>query len=368
MLEATIIPTMASTTDQPTVMGPVPLPFNNAIAAGDVPAVDPGLLEEYESIISSLPSNPKMHLNCYQGAWVQRTWVPGIIAIQRGHFTPRHGDVVLVSPPKCGTTWLKALAFATMARRVHPPPPAAAAAAAADVDAQQHPLLRLNPHDCVPFMEKLFAAGLGSRMDALPSPRLMATHMHHSLLPTSISDNPDCKIIYICRDPKDMLVSMWQFARRILPELQFYNVFELACEGRCLSGPIWDHILGYWNASKTSPENVLFLRYEEMLQYPNDNVRKLAQFVGQPFSPDEEEAGVVMDIVRLCSFEKMKNLKVNEADSSPIQVPRNTTFANDSFFRRGGAGDWTNHMTPEMAGRLDAIMNEKLHGTGISFS
>ncbi|XP_052163233.1 flavonol 3-sulfotransferase-like [Oryza glaberrima] len=318
-------------------------------------------MEEYGSIISSLPSNPKMHLNCYQGVWVQRTWVPGIIAIQRrggGGFTPRRrGDVVLASPPKCGTTWLKALAFATMARRAHPP-----------AQQLQHPLLRLNPHDCVPFMEKLFAAGLGSKMDALPSPRLMATHMHHSLLPTSITDNLDCKIIYICRDPKDMLVSMWQFARRILPELQFHDVFELACEGRCLSGPIWDHILGYWNASKARPETVLFLRYEEMLRYPIDNVRKLARFVGQPFSPDEEEAGVVMDIVRLCSFEKMKNLKVNKADSSSVHVPRNNTFANDSFFRRGEAGDWTNHMTPEMARRLDAIMNEKLHETGISFS
>ncbi|XP_066168433.1 cytosolic sulfotransferase 12-like [Oryza sativa Japonica Group] len=168
-------------------------------------------MEEY----GWLPSNPKMHLNCYQGAWVQRTWVPGIIAIQRGgdivlatlvekpsllghpKFTIVPGLSTIASLPKCGTTWLKALAFASMARRAHPPPPAVG-----DGDAQllHHPLLRLNPHDCVPFMEKLFAAGLGSKiMDALPSPRLMATHMHHSLLPTSISDNLDCEIIYICR-------------------------------------------------------------------------------------------------------------------------------------------------------------------------
>ena len=65
----------------------MPLPFNDAIAAGHTPAVDPGLMEEY----GWLPSNPKMHLNCYQGAWVQRMWVPGIIAIQRG------GDIVLAT-------------------------------------------------------------------------------------------------------------------------------------------------------------------------------------------------------------------------------------------------------------------------------
>jgi hypothetical protein len=49
-------------------------------------------------------------------------------------------------------------------------------------------------------MEILFADGSGGgKMDALPSPRLMSTHIHHSILPASIKDNADCKIIYICR-------------------------------------------------------------------------------------------------------------------------------------------------------------------------
>ncbi|KAF8664165.1 hypothetical protein HU200_054913 [Digitaria exilis] len=155
-----------------------------------------------------------------------------------------------------------------MARSAYPPAHA------------EHPLLRLNPHDCVPFMEMLFADGTSGRckMDAMPSPRLMATHMPHALLPASISDNPDCKTIYICREPKDMLVSMWQFTRRSNPNRAFSDV-----------GPIWDHVLGYWNASKESPERVLFLRYEEILRDPVENVKKLARFVGQPFSPAEEQ-------------------------------------------------------------------------------
>ncbi|XP_066347660.1 cytosolic sulfotransferase 12-like [Miscanthus floridulus] len=121
-----------------------------------------------------------------RGTWVLEPWVPGIIAIQRGaFFTLRDGDVVLASPPKCGTTWLKALAFVIMARGVHPP-----------AGHPEHPLLHLNPHDCVLFMEKLFATEWGSQaMEALPSPRLM----HHSILPASISENPHCKIVYICR-------------------------------------------------------------------------------------------------------------------------------------------------------------------------
>ncbi|KAL6643012.1 hypothetical protein ACP70R_021193 [Stipagrostis hirtigluma subsp. patula] len=198
-------------------------------------------------------------------------------------------------------------------------------------------------------------------MEALPSPRLMATHMQHSLLPASISKSGDCKIIYICREPKDALVSLWHYTRRFRPNLSFAELFEHACEGVSHSGPIWDHVLGYWNASKESPETVLFMRYEQVLHDPASNVRKIAQFVGQPFSAAEEKDGAVMDIVTLCSFDKQKNLEVNKAGST------SSHYANDWYFRKGEVGDWANHMTSEMARRLDAIVEEKIRGSGLSF-
>ncbi|XBI31997.1 hypothetical protein VPH35_055505 [Triticum aestivum] len=219
----------------------------------------------------ALTSNPMTGQCLYKGTWVMEGWIPGIVQIQNGGgFTPRPGDVILASPPKCGTTWLKALAFATMARRAHPPA------------APDHPLLRHTPHDCVPFMEVIVSGGWGNKLDALPSPRLLSTHMPYSTLPASITKNPDRKIVYICRDPKDMVVSMWHFLRYPRPNLSFNDMFELTCEGKSLCGPFWDHILGYWNASKTmsgdegQPEMtsaaVLFLRYEEMIKDPANNV------------------------------------------------------------------------------------------------
>ncbi|KAL6659150.1 hypothetical protein ACP70R_003190 [Stipagrostis hirtigluma subsp. patula] len=337
---------MAST-NVPGSVGPVP--FRDVCGEARRPAPSP---EESADAGADADTAPATRRMCsYQGTWVPKLLLPGILAIQRG-FTPRRGDVVIVSPPKCGTTWLKALAFATMARGAHPPAAHAG-----------HPLLRLNPHDCVPFMDNLFAAGSGSALDALPSPRLMSTHMHHALLPASITESPGCKIIYICRDPKDMLVSLWYFVRELIPDLTFSDLFEHACQGVSYNGPIWDHVLGYWNASKASPEKVLFLRYEDMLRNPVDNTRNLARFVGQPFSPAEEEEGVAMDIVRLCDFEKLKNLEVNRSAGSSRLL-----LANDKYFRKGKVGDWVNHMTPDMARRLDTIVEEKLRGSGLSFA
>ncbi|KAI4971648.1 hypothetical protein ZWY2020_002562 [Hordeum vulgare] len=327
-----------------------PVPFKDVATAVDDDHSSPP--EEYGDVVSDLPSTTAlgMVLRQYRGSWVIQERVTGFISLQR-RFTPRPGDVLLASPAKCGTTWLKALAFATMARGAYPP---------AD---PQHPLLRMNPHECVPFMDELFTAGQGAGLEALPSPRLMNTHMHHALLPASVTDNPDCKIVFICRDPKDMLVSLWHFLRGVRP-CTFADLFDSACEGKTPNGPIWDHLLGYWSASKTSPDNILFLRYEEMLVDPVDHVRKLARFIGQPFSQGDEVAGIPADIVKLCSFDKLKGLGANKAGSYDGKV---FNFSHESFFRKGVAGDWVNHMTPEMAQRFDTIIEDRLGGSGLTF-
>ncbi|KAI4995133.1 hypothetical protein ZWY2020_035036 [Hordeum vulgare] len=337
--------------DKPCLVGPVPFKDVNG---DDDHVISPP--DEYADIVSTLPSigSPDLHLRLYQDVWLFNELVPGFISVQR-RFTPRPGDVLLASPPKCGTTWLKALAFATMARAAYP------------LSDAGHPLLRLNPHECVPFMEALFSAGQEAKLDALPSPRLLHTHMHHSMLPRTFADNPDCKIVFICREPKDMLVSTWHFIKSAggsSSSSSFSDLFELACEGKNPYGPIWGHILGYWRASKATPERVLFLRYEEMLADPVTAVRELAWFLGLPFTPAEEAAGLPVDITEMCSIDTMRGLDANKTGSSGTFVK----FPHETFFRKGIAGDWVNHMTPEMARRIDAIVEDKLHGSGLTFS
>ena len=237
-----------------------------------------------ELVIPSLPLEtrcPPFPLRQYGGFWMPEPFLPGMAAARAG-FQPRPSDVVLASFPKSGTTWLKALAFATLNRADHPP---------CGLD---HPLRRRNPHDCVDFLEVVFLRSAADDvLAALPSPRVIATHMPCSLLPERVTaEGAGCKVVYVCREPKDMVVSRWHFHRRLHPELPFADVFEAVCSGAVAYGPAWDHMLGYWSASTARPDSVLFLRYEDLLRDPAEHVRALARFVGLPFSGAEEDAGV----------------------------------------------------------------------------
>ena len=127
-------------------------------------------------------------------------------------------------------------------------------------------------------------------------------------------------------------------------------------------GPSWDHVLGSWRAHQVHPQKVLFFRYEEMIGDPAAHVRKLAQFVGRPFCMEEEEAGAVEAIVRLCSFEHMTGLDVaKHGVTEPV-----ASMGENSWFSRGGqAGDWENYLSRETARRIDAITEAGFKGSGL---
>jgi hypothetical protein len=165
-----------------------------------------------------------------------------------------------------------------------------------------------------------------------------------------------------------MMVSLWHFTKAVVTSggrtYSFSDALEWTCEGKSPYGPFWDHLLGYWRASKATPERVLFLKYEEMLADQVGTIRELARFLGVPFTAAEEAAGLPLDITKLCSIDTMRGLDANKTGKSGQFFK----FPNESFFRKGVVGDWVNHMTPEMARKVDAIVEEKLRGSGLTFT
>jgi hypothetical protein len=139
--------------------------------------------------------------------------------------------------------------------------------------------------------------------------------------------------------------------------------FDMYCRGVIGFGPYWDHMLGYWRESFTRPQNVLFLKYEDMKEDICLNVKKLAAFMGCPFSVKEENRGVIKEIAKLCSFENLKELDVNRKGKAAIIAD----FENKYLFRKGQVGDWVNYLSPSMVERLAKVMEDKLSGSGLTF-
>jgi hypothetical protein len=320
----------------------------NYLQEGELP-------QECSDVVSSLPRETGWvanYLHQYQGCWITTRYMKGVLAFQK-HFQAHDNDILLVTTPKAGTTWLKAISFA-LVNRVHYRPD----------DPQQHPLLTNNPHVLVPFLDiNLYTESQVPDLSSFAFPRLFSTHLPFALLPTSVKDSASCKIVYLCRNPKDTFVSLWHFTNKLRPTARGTNSLEEAfdkfCRGVSLYGPYWDNVLGYWKKSLEMPQKVLFLKFEEMKEHPAANLRRLAEFLGCPLSPEEKAQGVEDDILRLCSFDNLSNLEVNKSGKLPAGEE------NNAYFRRGEVGDWMNHLTAEMIEKLDRITEEKFYGTGL---
>ncbi|KAJ0791938.1 putative Sulfotransferase domain, P-loop containing nucleoside triphosphate hydrolase [Helianthus annuus] len=199
------------------------------------------IFDRYKNRLATLPKEKGWiteNLYMYQGFWHQssrRISVETVMALQ-DTFKAHPTDIYLATLPKSGTTWLKALV----------------------------------PHNCLPFIETELFRNTPTYVADSHSPRLFATHIPYTSLPQSILDS-GCCLVYLCGNPKDVLVSMFHFANKLRDKsrglLTLEETFELFSKGIMPTGPYWDHVKGYHKASLEHPENVVFLTYEDRKCY-----------------------------------------------------------------------------------------------------
>ncbi|XP_057723180.1 cytosolic sulfotransferase 12-like [Arachis stenosperma] len=324
---------------------------------------DEDLSQECRDMISTLPKEQGWianHVYQYQGFWYNLRQIQGLLSCQK-HFQSHdiNNDIIILATiPKSGTTWLKALTFSLLNRNTYPN------------THENHPLLTTNPHVLVPFLElNLFGNFDDDKVEINPNnlieSSLFATHLAYISLPKSLKES-SCKIVYLCRDPKDTFISLWQFTNKLRPETQVKKsvdeYFEQFCKGVSPCGPFWEHVLGYWKESLERPKKIMFLRYEEMKLHPTLILKELAEFIGCPFSKEELDEGMLEDILKLCSFDNLSNLEVNKTGISPL-----FHIENKSYFRRGQIGDGEKFLSSEMIGRLNKITENKLVKHGLRF-
>nr|GLL39737.1 cytosolic sulfotransferase 15-like [Ipomoea trifida] len=288
------------------------------------------------------------NLQQINGFWFMPMITP---AIQQAisEFKPHPNDVIVASFPKTGTTWVKSLVFAIINY--------------SSLDS----LVKNSPHDLIPFIEN-DVYGESSKSSFMSNTscdttRIFNTHIPYQLLGKNFEAS-GCRVVYITRNPKDTLNSLWHFVNKwkMTKEApwEMEEAVEKFCQGIIPDGPYYEHVLGYRTASLKNPDKVFFITYEELRKDTVTHVKRLAEFLGCPVAKDNKK---VEEIVKSCSFEVLSNHEINKRDELLTWFP----VSKNAFFRQGTVGDHKKYLNEEAIKRIDALTREKFHECGFIY-
>lgn len=315
-------------------------------ASPSVPAVVRALPPDAPSVPAVVRVFPPSSCRCVQkrplfdyGGFVSYFTPESPLLRQVLDFRWRPTDVVVDSFAKAGTTWTQEMVYLL----------------ATDLDFEAAKKERLDVR--FPYLEFGSAAkddGLTSgatRLQQMPAdkPRFIKTHLPHHLL-----SNQPKKMIYVTRNPKDVMVSYYKFLKNTMKLIDgsFQDFFEDFLEDKLEYCPMMEHVLGFW---ENQSEDLLFITYEAMKADFKGVARKVASFLGK--NPSEADLD---KLEAHCSFGAMK--------SNDMVNFKAAGFMDGDFMRKGIVGDWKNHFTPEMNQKLRQFEEEKLAGSSFSFT
>lgn len=216
-------------------------------------------------------------------------------------------------------------------------------------------------HEVVPWPDEL-ARGYSVALDD-PAPRensptglrIIKTHLPLSSIPYT----PEARFLCVVRDPKDVVVSGYHFFRAVLlgPLMPPITIWvEHFLSGESALGCWARHLHGYWEARHRP--NLLFLRYEEMLQDHPGTVDRIAALMGVSLS-EEQRARVVA----ASSFAHMRAIdhKFYPGLVSPLGSP------DGRMMREGRSRASSSLLTPEQQHRIDTACRGALQALGSTF-
>ncbi|XP_057702697.1 sulfotransferase family 5A, member 1 [Corythoichthys intestinalis] len=249
-------------------------------------------------------------------------------------------DILIVSYPKSGTTWMQQL-LTLILNRGDP------------FESQKVPnWVR------APWLEHHYSATL---LDALRQPRIITTHLPHNLLAGALRGS-NVKVIYVSRNPKDVAVSFYHFHKmaNFLPNFSSFQEFLNAfLEGTVHFGSWFDHFKGWTTGQTGAMTNLLHVTYEEMSMDFEAAIVKVTSFLQRPLAEDE-----VNSCLRHCSFSSMKDNKMVNYTDIPPEI---MDHSKGCFMRRGKVGDWRNMLTNEQNERFERDLKEKMQDCSLEF-
>jgi hypothetical protein len=244
------------------------------------------------------------------------------------NLTVYEDDVFISSYPKSGNTWTRFL----VANLIHP----------------QEPVTFLNIEQIVPDPD------LRSRnfLKSCPRPRVMKSH--HPFDPRYK------RVVCIVRDPRDVALSQYHFQikRGVLgashPLEDFVQRF-VSGETTGAYGS-WGQNVGSWLIARYNTPGFLLLRYEDMMERPEEELAKVAGLLG--LNPDREQ---LAKAVELSSADRMRTLEKVQADQ---WASTRETRKDLSFVRKAVTGEWRASLPQEAVAHIEQAWGNLMRALG----
>eukprot|EP00092_Neocalanus_flemingeri_P014654 GFUD01015816.1.p1 GENE.GFUD01015816.1~~GFUD01015816.1.p1 ORF type:complete len:330 (+),score=74.86 GFUD01015816.1:291-1280(+) len=254
----------------------------------------------------------------------------------------RASDVWVVTPPKCGTTWLQEMTW--LIRN------------GADTEGVKTFLFDRSPFVEYPMVVDLKQELVDKFFDDLemsPSPRLLKTHLPFELLPPDLLNV--CKVIFCCRNIKDAVVSLYHHERL----LQVHNLVTDNFESYATNiirpalyiwGGYFEMLESGWRR-KSNP-NLLFLWYEDIMKEQKKVIRDVMRHIDVDLT--EEQVNTIDEQIKFDNYKKTCTLNT---------LPHFEGMG--QFMRKGVVGDHVSYFSRELSMEWDEWIRTKLDQIGV---
>lgn len=231
-------------------------------------------------------------------------------------FRVRPDDVYTVSFPKSGTTWILNIVWQLR----HNIDLSAELLTAADLYLERpifYDFTEENRHDDNFRRVVVDMEGYLERFDNDASPRVFKSHLLPHLLPKAIwTVKP--KIVYIYRDPKDAVVSMFHMFRnnsRTRYEGTMNDFLDAFLNGYVMYGPYHDHVNSFQQLKHL--DHILLLKYEDMIANPFNGIKRISDFLECSYSDEQ-----LKQLTEHLSFHSMRSKAID-----PITYPNGFRYS-----------------------------------------
>ena len=262
------------------------------------------------------------------GITVVLKYLLGIDRAER-NFAVYPDDTFIVSYPRSGNTWTRFL----IANLVH-------------------------PNETVTFanIERLIPDTTSQSSRAVkrtPRPRIIKTHEYF--------DPRYRKTIYIVRDPRDVVLSYYDFQRKYRQIEDGYPLDRYVRE--FVSGGLiswgwgtWGENVASWIATRRGNRNFLLLRYEDMIENTSAQLARIAAFLDLPVTPE-----ILKRTIEQSSAEQMRKLEKLQSDTWIATKNRRSDIP---FVRVARAGGWKKSLPHELVGEIESAWGNIMSSLG----